>query len=132
LEHLSLESQRSYLDNRVGRYFNVAKPGGVKTELGSFYTCIHPDYLPGLTKKASGFSVNTITGLATYFANNSQAGNRGTVRRNRDNNTVTKSGLRYINEDIFIASYPDAVIKQGSTYQLNKEQLINLPYNPKS
>jgi hypothetical protein len=83
LENISLIKQRSFLDNRIGRYFNVVKPGGISTELGNFYVCKHPDYLPGLTVKASGlFAVNILTGLAEYFENNSQAGNRGTVRRN--------------------------------------------------
>ena len=61
-----------------------------------------------------------------------QAGDRGTVRRNRNNNTVTKNGIKYINEDIFIYHFPGAVIKEGATFQLNKEQLANLPDNPKS
>lgn len=133
LEKLSLNQQRNFLDNRIGRYFNLVKPGGISTELGYFYLCKHPDYLPGLTKKASGFfSVDTLTGLAKYFSNNSQAGNRGTVRRNRNSNTITKDGNKYINEDIFIDHFPGAVIKQGATFQLNKEQLANLPDNPKS
>lgn len=91
--------------------------------------------MPELTKKASGFfAVNTLTGLANYFPNNSQAGNRGTVRRNRNNNTITKNGIKYINEDIFIDHFPAgrAVIKEGATFQLNKQQLANLPDNPKS
>lgn len=53
LEQLSLGQQRSFLDNRIGRYFNLVKPGGISTELGKFYFCKHPDYLPGLTKPAS-------------------------------------------------------------------------------
>jgi hypothetical protein len=55
LYELSLGQQRNFLDNRIGRYFNLVKPGGISTELGKFYFCKHPDYLPGLTKKASGF-----------------------------------------------------------------------------
>ena len=55
LEKLPLKQQRNVLDNRIGRYFNLVKPGGISTELGNFYFCKHPDYLPGLTKKASGF-----------------------------------------------------------------------------
>ena len=104
LEKLPLKQQSNFLDNRIGRYFNLVKPGGINTELGNFYFCKHPDYLPGLTKKAASgfFAVNTLTGVAKYFSNNSQAGNRGTVRRNRNNNTITKDGLKYINEDIFI------------------------------
>ena len=46
LEKLSSIQQRSFLDNRIGRYFNVVKPGGINTELGNFYFCKHPDYLP--------------------------------------------------------------------------------------
>jgi hypothetical protein len=55
LDELSLGQQRNFLDNRIGRYFNLVKPGGISTELGNFDFCKHPDYLPGLTKKASGF-----------------------------------------------------------------------------
>ena len=94
LDQLSLGQQRSFLDNIIGRYFNRVKPNGISTELGKFYFCKHPDYLSGLTKKALGlFAVDTFTGLAKYFANNSQAGDRGTVRRNRNNNTITKNGI---------------------------------------
>lgn len=42
LEKLSLKQQRNYLDNRIGRYFNLVKPGGTSTELGNFYICKHP------------------------------------------------------------------------------------------
>ena len=42
LEKLSLSQQRNYLDNRIGRYFNLVKPGGISTELGNFYICKHP------------------------------------------------------------------------------------------
>lgn len=133
LGKLYLNQQRNFLFNRIGRYFNLVKPGGISTELGNFYLCKHPYYLPGWTKKDSGFfAVDTLTGLAKYFANNSQAGYRGTVRRNRNSNTITKDGNKYINEDIFIYHFPGAVIKQGATFQLNKEQLANLPDNPKS
>jgi len=69
--------------------------------------------------------------LATYYSNNSLAGNRGTVRRNRNNNTITKDGIKYINEDIFVAHFGGpAVLKAGATFKLNKEQLANLPDNP--
>lgn len=133
LENLSLSKKRDFLDNRIGRYFNVVKPGGISTELGNFYFCKHPDYLPGKAVKASGFfAVNTLTGLAEYFENNSQAGNRGTVRRNRNNNTITKDGIKYINENVFIAHFSDAIMKKGSIYKLNKKQLTNLPDNPKN
>lgn len=131
-EELSLNQQRSFLDNRIGRYFNVIKPGGISTELGNFYICKHPGYLPGNTQKASGlFAVDTLTGLTKYYANNSQAGDRGTVRRNRNNNTLTKDGIKYINEDIFIKHFPAAEAKVGAELKLNKKQLANLPDNPK-
>lgn len=51
---------------------------------------------------------------------------------NRNNNTITKDGIKYINENIFIEVFPEAFIKVGATFQLNKEQLANLPDNPKS
>jgi hypothetical protein len=123
--------QHRFNDNRVGKYFNVAKPGGIKTEKGNFYFCKHPDYLPGLATTASGFfAVNTLTGLATYYENNYQAGNRGTVIRNRVNNTFTKTGLRYIDMDVFIKYYPDALAEKHSTYMLTPEQVKSLPNNP--
>lgn len=134
-DNLTATKQHRFNDNRVGKYFNVAKPGGISTELGNFYFCKHPDYLPGLAKTASGFfAVNTLTGVATYYLNNSTgtAGpqNRGTVRSNRVNNTVTKTGFRYIDKDIFIKYYPDAVAEKHSTYNLTPEQLQSLPNNP--
>lgn len=72
---------------------------------------------------------NTKNGLALYYPNNSKAGYRGTVRRNRINNTISKHGIRYINEDIFIKHYPEAIAKEGSSYQLSMEQVNNLPDN---
>lgn len=54
------------------------------------------------------------------------------MRRNRNNNTITKNGVKYINEDIFIYNFPGAIIKEGAEFKLNKEQLANLPDNPKS
>nr|YP_009710351.1 hypothetical protein [Ceratocystis albifundus]QFX74853.1 hypothetical protein [Ceratocystis albifundus] len=116
-----LSKQRNFLDNRIGRYFNLIKPGGISTELGVFYFCKHPDYLPGKTIKASGlFAVDTLTGLTRYYANNSQAGDRGTVRRNRNNNTITKNGIKYINEDVFIKHFPAAEAKVGAELKLNR------------
>lgn len=54
------------------------------------------------------------------------------MRRNRNNNTITKDGFKYINEDIFIDHFPGTEIKVGAIFKLNKEQLANLPDNPKS
>lgn len=132
LSSLSFIKQKQYLNNRVGRYMNVMKPSplvwGNKTELGLFYFCRNPDFLSGLAKTASSlFAVSTLTGLAIFYKNNSQAGDRGTVRRNRNNNTVSKQGLRYIDYDIFIKYFPDA--KNKSSYQLNSSQLKKLPLN---
>lgn len=89
----TLAKQRMFLDNKISRYINVSKPGGVSTELGNFYFCRHPDFLPGMSKSASGFfGVNINTGVAEYFENNSQPlDNRLTVRNHRNNNTVSKS-----------------------------------------
>lgn len=130
LDNLSMKGQHSYLNNRVGRYLNIDRPKGTQTEVGRFYFARHPDYLPNLAKIATGFfAVNTLTGLAQYYTNNSKAGNRGTVRRHRDNNTVTRDGIRYINEDVFISNYPGAIPKEGSSFQLDKQEVRNLPNN---
>lgn len=51
LNKLSPIQQRSFLDNRIGRYFNVVKTGGVNTELGNFYFCKHPSCSPHGGKK---------------------------------------------------------------------------------
>lgn len=144
----SLAKQRMFLDNRISRFINVAKPGGVSTELGDFYLCRHPDYLPGMSKSASGFfAVNIKTGVAEYFENNSQPlDNRLTVRNHRNNNTISKRGFRYINKDVFIKHFPKAISELGSPlreeptpppsrgglgsiYNLTQEQLDNLPLN---
>lgn len=113
----SLAKQRMFLDNRISRFINVAKPGGVSTELGDFYLCRHPDYLPGMSKSASGFfAVNIKTGVAEYFENNSQPlDNRLTVRNHRNNNTISKRGFRYINKDVFIKHFPKAISELGSS-----------------
>lgn len=127
LENLSVKQQH----NRVGRYLNIERPNGSPTELGYFYFARHPEYLPNLAKKASGFfAVNTKNGMVQYYSNNTQAGNRGTVRRHRENNTVSKGGIRYINQDIFIQFYTEAIAKEGFICQLNLEQIRNLPNNP--
>lgn len=42
-EKLPLKQPRNFIDNRIGRYFNLVKPG--INELGYFYFCKHPDYL---------------------------------------------------------------------------------------
>lgn len=127
----TLAKQRSYLDNRISRFMNIAKPGGVSTELGNFYFCRHPEFLPGKTQAASGFfGVNVNTGVAEYFENNSQPlDDRLTVRIHRKNNTISKRGFRYINKDVFIKQYPDAKSERFSTYKLTQEQLGNLPFN---
>lgn len=55
LENLSVKQQHFYLNNRIGRYLNIERPNGSPTELGHFYFARHPEYLPNLIKKASGF-----------------------------------------------------------------------------
>lgn len=55
----------------------------------------------------------------------------GVSLRARENYTVSRNGKRYIDEDIFLACYPDAIAKEGSTYQLDNEQIYNLPKKPK-
>jgi hypothetical protein len=84
-----------------------------------------------MTKTASGFfGINTKTGIAEYFENNSQPlDDRLTVRNHRNNNTVSKRGFRYIDKDVFIKQFPDSIPKKGFIYILDKDQLENLPYN---
>lgn len=127
----SLAKERIFLNNRISRFINLAKPGGIFTELGNFYLCRHPDFLPGMSKAASGlFAVNINTGIAEYFENNSQLlDDRLTVRNHRKNNTVSKRGFRYINKDVFINNFPNAIPELGFTYNLTREQLDNLPLN---
>ena len=127
----SLAKERIFLNNRISRFINLAKPGGIFTELGNFYFCRHPEFLPGMSKAASGlFAVNMNTGIAEYFENNSQLlDDRLTVRNHRKNNTVSKRGFRYINKDVFINNFPNAIPELGSTYNLTREQLDNLPLN---
>jgi hypothetical protein len=50
LEGLSLGQQRNILDNRIGRYFNLVKPGGISTELGNYYFCKHPEFVVNMLK----------------------------------------------------------------------------------
>lgn len=130
----TLAKQRVFLDNSISRYINVAKPGGISTELGCFYFCIHPEFLPNMSKPASGFfGVNTKTGLVVYFENNSQpVETRLTVRTHRKNNTVSKRGFRYINKEVFVKHFPEAIPVKGSTFILTPEQLDNLPINVNS
>jgi hypothetical protein len=47
----------------------------------------------------------------------------------RVNNTISKDGIRYIDEDIFIKHYPKAIAKEGLSYDLNMEEIKNLPEN---
>lgn len=90
----TLTKQRAFLDNRISRHINIAKPGEIATELGNFYFCRHPYFfLPYMSKIASGFfGVNIKTGLVEYFENNSPAkqpvDDRFTVRTHRKNNTI--------------------------------------------
>ncbi|MEO0329119.1 MAG: hypothetical protein AAF217_11055 [Pseudomonadota bacterium] len=84
-----------------------------------------------MTKVASGFfGVNTKTGHVEYFENNSQPlDDRLTVRTHRNKNTISKRGFRYIDKDVFIKHFPEAVAERGFTFNLTTEQLKNLPKN---
>lgn len=131
---LTLTKQRSYLDNRISRFMIIAKPGGVSTELGNFYFCRHPDFLPGKTKIASAFfGVNVNTGVVEeYFENNSQPlDDRLTVRIHRKNNTICL--LKEVFENTLIKMYFLnnflMLFLSKFTYKLTQEQLGNLPLN---
>ena len=75
---------KTYLNSRVGRYMNIARPNGNSTELGNFYFCRHPNYLSGLSKIAESlYAINTPTGLCEHYSNISQVSptNRTAIRR---------------------------------------------------
>lgn len=102
---------------------NVARPGGNKTELGSFYFCRHPDHLVGMAKSAEAiFVVNVVTGLCTLYKSIKaiSATNRTAIRNHLNNGTVHDS-YRYVYKSVFIQHFPEA--SEVDTIQLNKEQL---------
>jgi len=47
----------------------------------------------------------------------------------RVHNTVSRDGIRYIDEDVFLKHYPEAIAEEGSSHQLNMEEVNNLPEN---
>lgn len=132
-EVLSTKEQYRYLSSRVSIYVNLLRENGNPTELGTFHFCRHPDHLTKFKILATPFfAVSLVTGVCTWYANNNQVPNvsSSTVTRRRHTNTVTSNNLRFINADLFIKHYPDAVNAQGSTYMLTQDQLKNLPSNP--
>ena len=131
ISKLSLQEQHQYLNNRIGRYLNVMRPGGNPTEAGYFYFARNPDYLAGLAKPAQALFAITAGGLCTWYANFSSVTgvNRGTVRRNLVNNTVSKTGVRYILANVLIKQFPDAVSGIGGTYKLSPKQMKDFSKN---
>lgn len=70
---LSGDKQHELISNHVSRYINVTRPGGTSTDSGNYYFARHPEYLPNMSKSASSlYRIDVDTGLATWFANNSQ------------------------------------------------------------
>jgi len=47
----------------------------------------------------------------------------------RVHNTVSRDGIRNIDEDVFLKHYPEAIAEEGSSHQLNMEEVNNLPEN---
>lgn len=39
----------------------------------------------------------------------------------RVHNTVSRDGIRYIDEDVFLKLLPEAIAEEGSSHQLNME-----------
>ena len=75
--------------------------------------------------------VNVNTGVVEYYENNYQPlDDRLTVRIHRKNNTMApRRGHWYINKDVFIKQFPNAVAERKFIFKLTQEQLINLPVN---
>lgn len=115
---------KQYLNNRVGRYMNIARPEGNSTERGNFFFCRHPDYLAGLAKVAEGiFAVNIVTSICTYYANISQISrtNRTGVRNHLNKGTLYNNNTRLIYSSDFLNHIPEA--KGVSSLRLTTEQL---------
>lgn len=115
---------KQYLNNRVGRYINIARPGGNPTERGNFYFCRHPEYLAGFVKVAEGiFAVNIETAICTYYPNISQVSqsNRTRVRNHLNNGTLYNNNTRLIYASDFLKYIPEA--EDISSLTLTKEQL---------
>ena len=124
LAAMSTQESKNYLNNRVGRYINIARPTGNPTELGHFYFCRHPDYLAGLTKVAEGlFAINLVTRVCKYYSNIKQAEphNRTTVRNHLNRGTLYRKSIRYIYARDLIKQLPE--IKDKEVITLTKEQL---------
>jgi hypothetical protein len=134
-EYYQLETrqQYKYLGSRVTIYINVLRDEGNKTEAGTFQFCRHPDYLTKFKILATPFfAVSLATGLCTWYENNQRVPNvsSSTVLRSRNKNKVTQSGLRFINADVFVKHFPEAVNGPGSTFKLSAQDLQQLPLNP--
>ncbi len=128
--NLTGDKQHEIISNHVGRYINVARPEGTSTDLGNFYFARHPDYLPNMAKSATSlYRVDVDTGLATWFANNSQVDShdRLTVRKCLANLTLTRSGCMFVSAQAFTELFSDALDQPGSTYNLSLAQLATLP-----
>jgi hypothetical protein len=117
---------KQYLNNRVGRYMNVARPEGNPTEMGHFHFCRHPDFLAGLAKVAEAImAVNIVTGVCTYYSNISKVSpNRTTIRNHLYKGSVHNDTTRYFFHGDFLKYYPEA---EGlDTFTLSKEQIVTL------
>lgn len=118
-------TSKSYIQNRVGRFFNLDKCNS--TEIGNFYFCRHPDYLTGNAKVAKPIYVCDIfTGYCTYYCNISQISstNRTGIRMHIANKSIHKQTLRYIYASEFWKHFPENVENKQVT--LTKEQLKKL------
>lgn len=127
---LSGDKQHELISNHVSRHINVARPGGTSTDSGNFYFARHPEYLPNMSKSASSlYRIDVDTGLATWFANNSQVDShdRLSVRKNLANVTLTRNGCMFVSAEAFTEMFPDALDQPNSTYNLSLAQLSTLP-----
>lgn len=131
LSAMSTKDGKSFLNNRVGRYMNIARSN--TTELGDFYFCRHPEHLAGLAKAAEAlFVINMVTGACNWFANISQVSrsNRTGVRRHLVKGTLHNDITRYVVASDLVNYIPEA--KEVKSMILTKEQLNTVRLIPGS
>lgn len=120
-------SQKSMIGERITRYMNWAVPGGIKTEMGSFWYCCNPESPFKYNRKPKPlYSVST-QGLCTWYPNNSSIPNmeRHQIHNLRLTNK-TFNGIQYIDESILLKLFPDIPRGINATYNLSLEQLLKL------
>lgn len=103
-----------YFTNRVSRYMNIDRPGGTKTEQGSFYFCRHPDFMIGANEGAKRiFAINVITGLCALHESIKKCNptNRTVVKTHLNGGTLHNKVVRYVYMDFFFMHFPELLFR---------------------